>query len=133
MDTNNNQNSDEKLIEAPAEEPLLSAPEEEKLIPEHTGTPHTSGTVTKIVLGLIGAITLGIIAFAAYVFLFQSSVNENTPVVPNSSITEPESTITPDTQDEGMTACTMDAKICPDGSSVGRTGPNCEFAACPGE
>lgn len=28
-------------------------------------------------------------------------------------------------------ACNMDAKICPDGSSVGRTGPNCEFAACP--
>ncbi|MBZ5708761.1 hypothetical protein [Nannocystis pusilla] len=28
-------------------------------------------------------------------------------------------------------ACTMDAKICPDGSAVGRTGPNCEFAPCP--
>lgn len=28
-------------------------------------------------------------------------------------------------------ACTMEAKICPDGSSVGRSGPNCEFAACP--
>ena len=28
-------------------------------------------------------------------------------------------------------ACTMDAKICPDGSSVGREGPSCEFAACP--
>src|SRR3989344_3880885 len=28
-------------------------------------------------------------------------------------------------------ACTMEAKICPDGSAVGRTGPNCEFAACP--
>ncbi len=28
-------------------------------------------------------------------------------------------------------ACNMDAKICPDGSSVGRTGPSCEFAACP--
>lgn len=28
-------------------------------------------------------------------------------------------------------ACTADAKICPDGTSVGRTGPNCEFAACP--
>lgn len=28
-------------------------------------------------------------------------------------------------------ACTMEAKICPDGTSVGRTGPNCEFAACP--
>ncbi|MCX6771256.1 MAG: hypothetical protein NTX79_04330 [Candidatus Micrarchaeota archaeon] len=28
-------------------------------------------------------------------------------------------------------ACTMEAKICPDGSAVGRQGPNCEFAACP--
>lgn len=28
-------------------------------------------------------------------------------------------------------ACTMEAKVCPDGSAVGRTGPNCEFAACP--
>lgn len=31
------------------------------------------------------------------------------------------------------TACTLEAKICPDGSSVGRTGPNCEFAPCPSE
>lgn len=28
-------------------------------------------------------------------------------------------------------ACTQEAKICSDGSSVGRTGPNCEFAPCP--
>jgi len=28
-------------------------------------------------------------------------------------------------------ACTMDAKICPDGSAVGRSGPKCEFAPCP--
>ncbi len=28
-------------------------------------------------------------------------------------------------------ACTQEARICPDGSAVGRTGPNCEFAACP--
>lgn len=27
--------------------------------------------------------------------------------------------------------CTMDAKICPDGSAVGRTDPKCEFAPCP--
>ncbi len=27
-------------------------------------------------------------------------------------------------------ACTMDAKMCPDGSTVGRTGPNCEFEEC---
>lgn len=31
-----------------------------------------------------------------------------------------------------LKACTMDAKICPDGTSVGRTGPNCEFAPCTG-
>lgn len=29
--------------------------------------------------------------------------------------------------------CTMEAKMCPDGSAVGRTGPACEFAPCPGE
>jgi hypothetical protein len=27
--------------------------------------------------------------------------------------------------------CNQDAKICSDGSSVGRTGPDCHFAACP--
>ena len=31
----------------------------------------------------------------------------------------------------GQVACTMEAKLCPDGSAVARTGPNCEFAACP--
>jgi hypothetical protein len=30
-------------------------------------------------------------------------------------------------------ACTMDAKICPDGSYVGRVPPTCSFAPCPGE
>jgi hypothetical protein len=29
-------------------------------------------------------------------------------------------------------ACTMEAKMCPDGSYVSRTGPNCEFTPCPG-
>jgi len=28
-------------------------------------------------------------------------------------------------------ACTQEAKLCPDGSYVGRTGPNCEFTDCP--
>lgn len=27
--------------------------------------------------------------------------------------------------------CTLDAKICPDGSYVGRSGPNCDFVSCP--
>jgi hypothetical protein len=29
------------------------------------------------------------------------------------------------------TACTMEAKLCSDGSYVSRTGPNCEFTLCP--
>lgn len=29
------------------------------------------------------------------------------------------------------TACSQEAKICPDGSAVGRTEPKCEFAPCP--
>jgi hypothetical protein len=28
-------------------------------------------------------------------------------------------------------ACAQDARLCPDGTYVGRTGPNCEFMSCP--
>jgi len=28
-------------------------------------------------------------------------------------------------------ACTLDAKVCPDGTAVGRVAPDCEFAPCP--
>jgi len=35
--------------------------------------------------------------------------------------------------EEGAVFCTMDAKACPDCSFVGRQGPDCEFAPCPGE
>ena len=37
----------------------------------------------------------------------------------------------PNPSNPPKTACTQEAKICPDGTSVGRTGPNCEFAPCP--
>lgn len=33
------------------------------------------------------------------------------------------------TQEQPM-ACTLELKLCPDGSTVGRTGPNCEFTQC---
>lgn len=29
------------------------------------------------------------------------------------------------------TACPQDAKVCPDGTTVGRVGPHCDFASCP--
>jgi len=31
------------------------------------------------------------------------------------------------------TTCTEEAKLCPDGSYVSRTGPNCEFTTCPAQ
>lgn len=36
-----------------------------------------------------------------------------------------------DAENKGV-LCTQEAKQCPDGSYVGRTGPHCEFATCPG-
>lgn len=36
-------------------------------------------------------------------------------------------------QDDEQIACTMEALICPDGSGVGRSGPDCRFNACPNQ
>ena len=61
------------------------------------------------------------------------------PVGPDDggTVDEPVCCDTPDvppaTIPDEPVACTMDAKICPDGSAVGRIGPDCEFAACPSE
>ena len=38
----------------------------------------------------------------------------------------------PDPPKDEPVTCSADAMVCPDGSSVGRQGPNCEFAPCPG-
>ncbi|MCL4416708.1 MAG: hypothetical protein M1365_08450 [Actinobacteria bacterium] len=56
-----------------------------------------------IVLGLIVLVLIAIGTSAGYFFL-----NSNKQI-----------------------ACTLEAKLCPDGSSVGRTGSKCEFAKCP--
>ena len=41
------------------------------------------------------------------------------------------STFSPLRFSPGPVTCTQEAKLCPDGSSVGRIGPKCEFAMCP--
>ncbi|MFZ2300181.1 MAG: M23 family metallopeptidase [Candidatus Moraniibacteriota bacterium] len=58
----------------------------------------------KIVL-LIGIIAVGIASFMIF---------QNEHAVPDEQI-----------------ACTQEAKVCSDGSAVGRIGPSCEFAPCP--
>lgn len=45
--------------------------------------------------------------------------------------TEAQPTPSPTTEVAQESACTLEALICPDGTTVGRTGPNCEFAPCP--
>ena len=50
----------------------------------------------------------------------------------NDAIAEPQpQPVTPKQGGGDMVACTQDAKRCPDGSYVGRTGPKCEFTPCP--
>ncbi len=65
-------------------------------------------------------IIIGVIAVIAVLgFSFKSKIFHNQD-------------INKDTNNGGeKVACTLEAKICPDGSAVGRTGPNCEFAECP--
>lgn len=58
-------------------------------------------------------------------------------VIPNSAMNQVSGVvvspmdIVPITGGSGAIACTMEAKICPDGSAVSRGGPNCDFAQCP--
>ena len=46
------------------------------------------------------------------------------------SIQQPKQKISPKQAPQAI-ACTQEAKACPDGSYVSRTGPNCEFSICP--
>lgn len=133
---------EEKLLEAPPEEKLLEPPESEKLLPEHASSPK-NGSIMKLLLIILGALVILAIASTVYLSLTQ----ESTPPLPEPAVpTEVETPSvediilplqseleTPSGDSEDQVFCTMDAKICPDGSSVGRQGPNCEFAACPGE
>ncbi|GEM_PF-1402711 len=80
--------------------------------------PHNSF----LLIGVVAFLLIGIVSAGSYLFLRtqRSSSNSNMPLenLPDGSLGQ---------------ACTMEAKICPDGTAVGRTGPNCEFAPCPGE
>jgi hypothetical protein len=57
-----------------------------------------------------------VVVGAGALFAYRMQVANNSNIIPN----------TPNT-----IACTLEAKLCPDGSYVGRTGPRCEFAECP--
>lgn len=69
---------------------------------------------------------------------FSTYIVPNTPVTVVAHITEANAGTAlavriKSSNDENPVACTMEARLCPDGSAVGRVGPNCEFAPCPSE
>ncbi len=71
-------------------------------------------TIQKLGMILVGVLLIGGVAWAA---------SRNTESVVTS--------ISPNVTSTQGWECNGDAKICPDGSLVGRTGPNCEFVSCP--
>lgn len=80
--------------------------------------------MNKIIVGAIGILAVGL----GWYWIVFGDLPE--PVTEErSAMDQP----MPDELRDDMTACTMDAMLCPDGSSVGREGPDCEFAACPAE
>jgi len=62
---------------------------------------------------------LAIAAFVGVFFLIQRIIPPAPWTVPGNA------------DDGGAVACTMEARLCPDGSSVGRVPPSCDFALCP--
>lgn len=69
-------------------------------------------TIRNIVIVLV---TILVLATVWYVYALQNT--SPSPIVPG--------------RNDDTVFCTMEAKLCPDGSYVGRQGPKCEFAPCP--
>lgn len=67
----------------------------------------------KIIIKLVILVILGA-GFGVWHFLNQDTNSEQVP-------------------EDKPVACTADAKLCPNGSSVGREAPDCQFAKCPQE
>jgi peptidoglycan hydrolase-like protein with peptidoglycan-binding domain len=77
--------------------------------------------------GYVGSVTRSKIAAASC-----GGVTQNPTPSPLPSGCRPGDLFSPTTgQSCSVVACTKEAKMCPDGSWVGRVGPSCAFAACP--
>ncbi len=80
-------------------------------VPQEVLPPKPVSSPSKLFPLIVGGLILAVVALASAYYLFlQKNVLPITPI---------------------EQACTMEAMLCPDGSAVGRSGPNCEFAPCP--
>ncbi len=73
-------------------------------------------TIERGAIATAGVVIVGAILWSA----FSSTYTESIIAEPNVEATTTEAWL-----------CNGDGFICPDGSTVGRTGPTCQFAACP--
>lgn len=91
-----------------------------------------------IILSVVSiAILLALIAYGSMQMKKPVNMQDNTTnqMGQNYDNTNPRAEPKSPAQIEGeaeIVACTMEAKQCPDGTYVGRQGPRCEFAPCPG-
>ncbi len=73
--------------------------------------------------------SIAVLIFAYFELDVRNFTYKNMPANPTPEVTSP--TISPTKSIPNQVICTMEAKLCPDGSYVGRHGPNCEFDKCP--
>src|SRR3989339_930880 len=105
----------------------------ENALPPTPPPVHDSGNTKSLKLVIVGLLVLlPVVGVSSYYFGRQGFLSN---LVANDTDKRVQPSISPTTlpSEDNQVACTMDAKICPDGSSVGRTGPNCEFSQCPAD
>lgn len=80
---------------------------------------------TKIII--IVSVASLLVAFSLFIFLRPSKENDK-----KEDIGQEQEVANKEPEDEsGVVFCTQDVIKCPDGSYVGRTLPDCNFAPCP--
>lgn len=78
---------------------------------------------THVLLTIVTVVVMSVVSgIASYRLGYQKALN-STPSTPSPSLTP--AIPTP------SVVCTTDVFTCPDGTTVGRSGPNCEFDVCP--
>lgn len=110
----------------PSPTPTPSAPVSSQPATSPSLTPPVPPKKSSKLLMILIPLLLLLIAGGAGAYYYMQ--NYGNPFAPAAEVTP-----TPAASDlpAEPVACTMEAKLCPDGSSVGRSGPNCEFAECP--
>lgn len=107
--------------------PQTDLPLPEKEIPATTGNKF-SIFKSKFFIGFVIVSTL--IAFLVGGFILsKNKAPENN--LPKEEVSTPSIRPTQTENSDENIFCTQDAKLCPDGSYVGRSGPKCEFTPCP--